>query len=76
MVSSSLTSDFAFFFFLPLYRLMSQVFFFLIFVDVSFESDVDDSKDKAIAEKIMGLPVGDRLWPNCLNRVIKNASPC
>lgn len=31
-------------------------------------------KAKEIAEKIMALPVSDRLWPNCLNKPIKNAS--
>nr|XP_017216138.1 PREDICTED: probable disease resistance protein At1g59620 isoform X2 [Daucus carota subsp. sativus] len=30
---------------------------------------------KEIVEKIMSLPVGDRIWPNCLGRPIRNSSP-
>ena len=28
-----------------------------------------------VVGKILSLPVIDRLWPNCLNRPIRNASP-
>ena len=30
---------------------------------------------KEIVEKIISLPVGDRIWPNCLGRPIRNSSP-
>ena len=44
-------------------------------VDPDFEFDDDDVKTKEIVNKILQLPLGDRLWPNCLGRVVRNSSP-
>lgn len=41
---------------------------------VEFEFDDANVTAEEITDKIMALPVADRLWPNCLDRFIKNAS--
>ena len=44
-------------------------------VDPDFEFDGDNMSAINVVGKILSLPVVDRLWPNCLNRPIRNASP-
>ncbi|XP_074354581.1 uncharacterized protein LOC141693384 [Apium graveolens] len=41
---------------------------------IKFEAKEDDVGARKITEKIMSLHVADRVWPNCLNRSIRNAS--
>lgn len=43
-------------------------------IGVDFEFDERNSTAKDITVKIMALLIDDRLWPNCFNRPIKNAS--
>ncbi|KAL8110191.1 hypothetical protein AgCh_026055 [Apium graveolens] len=38
-----------------------------------FKFDESNTSTKVIIEKVMALPVEDRLWPNCLNRPIRNS---
>ena len=40
----------------------------------NFEFDDENEAAKQIVDKIMHLPLGDRLWPNCLGRTIRNSS--
>lgn len=47
---------------------------FFINIGVEFDLEENNTSAKVITEKIMTLPIADRLWPNCLNRPIKNAS--
>ena len=46
----------------------------LSYVEPNFEFDDDNKAAKEIVDKIMQLPLGDRLWPNCLGRTIRNSS--
>ncbi|KAL8089987.1 hypothetical protein AgCh_039448 [Apium graveolens] len=41
---------------------------------VTFEFDDNNENAKKIVGKIFALPVTERLWTNCLNRLIRNAS--
>lgn len=43
-------------------------------VDLEFEYDENDAVTGVIVGKISNLPIGDRLWPNCLDRPIRNSS--
>ncbi|XP_074354702.1 uncharacterized protein LOC141693488 [Apium graveolens] len=40
--------------------------------DCEFEFNEDDVGAKAIVDKIRALPIGERLWPNCLGKPIRN----
>lgn len=42
--------------------------------DCSLELDEDNESAKSIVDKILALPDKERLWPNCLNRPIRNAT--
>ncbi|KAL8125609.1 hypothetical protein AgCh_013038 [Apium graveolens] len=42
--------------------------------DPDFEFDDKKVVVRDVVENILGLPVGDRLWPNCLHSPIRNAS--
>lgn len=52
----------------------NSFFFILYCVDLEFEFNENNSDAKAMVDKIRKPPVGDRLWPNCLSRPIRNAS--
>ncbi|XP_017216138.2 uncharacterized protein LOC108193822 isoform X2 [Daucus carota subsp. sativus] len=47
--------------------------FFMLERSTPFDNKNETAKE--IVEKIMSLPVGDRIWPNCLGRPIRNSSP-
>lgn len=45
---------------------------FSFHVDLDFEYDESDTATKEIVEKILGFPIANRPWSNCLNRPIRN----
>ena len=44
-------------------------------VDPDFSFSDDNVEATQIVDKILNLPLGDRIWPNCLGRPIKHSSP-
>lgn len=47
--------------------------FYCFRVDLKFGCDKNDTAASVIVGKISDLLIGDRLWPNCLNRPIRNS---
>ena len=43
-------------------------------IEVKFDVDEDDHTVSEVVRKLRALPVGERLWPNCLGRPIRNSS--
>lgn len=42
--------------------------------DPNFDFNESNATAKSIVDQILSLPVEERLWPNCLNRTIRNSS--
>ena len=40
-----------------------------------FTFDPTNEAAQNVVDKIVSLPIEDRIWPNCLGRPVRNASP-
>lgn len=46
-----------------------------MFSEPLFAPDPDNEASKGVVDKIVSLSIEDRIWPNCLGRPVRNASP-